>query len=62
MNVGLLRKYIANLDESLEVLIRWNDDECCHVGGTMSISVEAGCADSPALMIDADTECDTEDL
>lgn len=56
MNVGQLRQAISNLDDSLEVIIRWNDDECCHVAGAMGATVETGCADSPALMLDADTE------
>lgn len=58
MTVGDLRRSLAGLSNDLEIVIRWNDDDCCHVAGVAGATVETGCADCPALMLDADTDED----
>ncbi len=56
MNVGFLRKLIADLPDEMPVLVRWNDDRCCHVSEALPATVETGCTESPALMIDPDMD------
>ncbi len=58
MRAGDLRRFLATVPDDHEVIIRWNDDDCCHVAGVASAHVETGCAETPALMLDADTEED----
>lgn len=50
--VGALRKALEGLPDDMPVHIRWNDDDCCHVGNAIAFGAEEGCTETLAFMID----------
>jgi hypothetical protein len=60
MTLDEFRKATANMDGNLEVLIRWSGEDCSHVSSINSPTVEQGCTDVPALMLDAAAEEEEE--
>jgi hypothetical protein len=51
--VGALRKALEGLPDDMPVRVRWDDDECCHVGNAIAFGAEWGCTETLAFMIDA---------